>query len=702
MVAEKAHVDAAAAESILRQVGVTGPRPVPARRRLRVNAMHFAGVKNLESPEDAEVREFIPFSFTRALTTSVTALVSDGQNRKGKTSILEILKWGLRGTAHEVQSDVRYWLRQVCLLLTISDERILIAWRVEEGEPRGSIIQLPETYEPDLHAWDVRALEAMEEHAALSRDEGTPAFAADVPVDTLIARLRAEHAFIVSSFKSDGEMAQAISAFMMDRLAIDELVQWNMHAFATTADDGGNVEHSWPLWSQAMVISKPSHNSVIGETPMQAGAVLGTFLATEWTSTRNVIRARKNAVNGQRTAIQRRIAADAKARTEGAEELIRERDVLRKQLQELPPENVTPEQASALTAAASAAALTVKTANDALLAAALVWGQAERAREQAMFDAAALREAAVTKRFWHSLKPSCCPRCDARVEQEQWAREQEGACSLCNNPIDVLTANDDNNLEADTEEDVDPLVIAEERLIATEMEATTTSVAHDEAQARVQAATAAFNEANQALAEVHTDPGIRRDLERRIGVLEGRIQERTSDAGASDDEPLVIVSEVLTAAENLAEAALTSDRNEALAAVSTRVTTLGRELGISNLESARLKANAHLDVVRGGETSKFGKLDDGSKLRLKIAVVVALLEVGAATGLGRHPGLLVVDSLAREELNEGDGEHLLQELYRVAEEHGLQVVVGTTHSELVGAVLPDDAVVRPQESGFMW
>lgn len=213
----------------------------------------------------------------------------------------------------------------------------------------------------------------------------------------------------------------------------------------------------------------------------------------------------------------------------------------------------------------------------------------------------------------------------------------------------------------------------QERLIAAEADVTTTSTAHDEAKARLVEAQAASDEANRAFATVHTDPGVRRDLERRISVLEGRIQERTTVAVAEDEQPLITTFNVLTAAEKVADAALILDRNDALAAASARITTLGRELGMTNLESAQLKANAHLDVSRGGVPSKFGKLDDGSKLRLKIAVVVALLEVGAATGLGRHPGLLVVDSLAREELNEGDGEHLLEELYRVAEAMGCRL-----------------------------
>ena len=136
--------------------------------------------------------------------------------------------------------------------------------------------------------------------------------------------------------------------------------------------------------------------------------------------------------------------------------------------------------------------------------------------------------------------------------------------------------------------------------------------------------------------------------------------------------------------------------------MSAQITTLGKALGISNLEKATLQANAHLPVVKGGEKTAFGKLTDGEKLRLKIALVVSLLDVGTTSGLGRHPGLLIVDSLAAEELNRENGELLLRELNRVAETYGLQVITSTAHSELVAAVLPAESVQGPTVEALMW
>ena len=231
----------------------------------------------------------------------------------------------------------------------------------------------------------------------------------------------------------------------------------------------------------------------------------------------------------------------------------------------------------------------------------------------------------------------------------------------------------------------------------------TTSKIHEDAKQGVASADAEFAGASEALAGVHGNPGVRQSLEHQLAVLDGRIQERSAAPDVLDDETtLASDSEVLAATVTVAEKAAKKDFDSALEAVSAQITVLGRELGMTNLEQADLKGNAHLPVIRGGSKSNFGGLTDGERLRLKIALVVSLLDVGAASGLGRHPGFLIVDSIAREELNTANGQSLLSELERVASAYDLQVITGTAHSDLVDAVLPPEAVVRPLESRLMW
>ena len=702
-VAERADADRDAVTDVLKRYGIIGPRPVPTRRSLRVDAVHFAGVKNLADGKDTEHRRFVPFSFHRAFTTPVTAFVSDGRNDAGKSSTLDILKWGLRGSS-QLAGDVQKWLRQVCLVLTISGERILMAWRVDDGVPKGRILVLPSVLELGLEEFSVSTTDIMAEHSQEAAAEGMPIFTFDLPVDGLVARLLGAGAFVFDSFDGDQEMATVVGEFMLQRLGLEALTQWTRVAGATDADDGNMVGHDWPLWSQALVITKPSATATIGETPFQAQNVLNTFLATEWSATKLAARAQKKSVDGQLAGIARRRARDSESRKASALLLRAERAEAEAELESTPVSGMAAEEIEAAIKDVTDATASITRTQRAVADTALAYGSAERELESAREDLTAFKEAAVTKRFWHALKPSCCPRCDAKVQPEQWQREQEGSCSLCNNPIDeVETAPEVVEGDESDDDSLDPITLAEERVAQLTTTTERLSALHDHAMKLAEAAQLEFERASEIIYNVHGDPIERRALEIRIAVLDGRIQERSSTSQVEPEEDaLTTDAHVLEAVEAFAGTSAKSDFAEALSSVSAQITTLGKALGVSNLEKATLHANAHLPVVKGGEKSPFGKLTDGEKLRLKIALVVSLLDVGTTSGLGRHPGLLIVDSLASEELNWENGELLLRELNRVAETYGLQVITSTAHTDLVTAVLPAAAVQRPTAGDLMW
>lgn len=306
-----------------------------------------AGVKNLADDEDTETRRFVPFSFHRSFTTPVTAFVSDGKNDAGKSSTLEILKWGLRGSS-KVAGDVQKWLRQVCLLLTISGERILVAWRVDDGAPSGRILVLPDKVGLGLEGFRQATAVVMAEHSQEAAAAGEPVFTSDVPVDRLFERLLGEGAFVVGSFNGDEEMATVVGEFMLQRLGLGALTQWTRVAGATEADDGNLIGHGWPLWSQALAITKTSEAAPIGETPFQAQNVLNTFLATEWSATRLAARAHKKAVDGQLAGIARRRARDSESREASAKAPRAERAEAEAELNSIPASGMTAEEAEAV------------------------------------------------------------------------------------------------------------------------------------------------------------------------------------------------------------------------------------------------------------------------------------------------------------------------------------------------------------------
>lgn len=90
-------------------------------------------------------------------------------------------------------------------------------------------------------------------------------------------------------------------------------------------------------------------------------------------------------------------------------------------------------------------------------------------------------------------------------------------------------------------------------------------------------------------------------------------------------------------------------------------------------------------------------------MRLKLALVIALLRVGERLGIGRHPGLLLVDSPGGEEMVELDIGNVLKELDDLCKElPQLQVVCATARAEDVRALLPDERIIHGEDWIDVW
>jgi energy-coupling factor transporter ATP-binding protein EcfA2 len=139
------------------------------------------------------------------------------------------------------------------------------------------------------------------------------------------------------------------------------------------------------------------------------------------------------------------------------------------------------------------------------------------------------------------------------------------------------------------------------------------------------------------------------------------------------------------------------DSSELFDELNGEILTLGQRFGISGLTKVKLNRAAHLPVTKEGTNYNFGGLSDGDKLRLKVAVVIALLRVGRRYGAGRHPGLLFVDSPGAEEVATGSLNQMISGLVEVSGDLGLQVVVSTARLSEVAQVLPADRLRTPPE-----
>jgi len=396
----------------------------------------------------------------------------------------------------------------------------------------------------------------------------------------------------------------------------------------------------------------------------------------------------------QHSAAARRATEDAAAREHRLEPLRNELEDARAglvQLQAATPD-VTPAAADATLAAFTAALGLRRAATDAVARAEAALALAAADRDEAHKRLQALREATVVRPLIGHLAPTMCPRCNTEVTAERReAEEHNGSCSVCTEPIP--------DLEIDEEE----IAEAEAALEEAERAVQEAQEGRDAAGEEAAAAEGARAEAEAALARLEEAKPAQEDLraaETKIAHLEGQL---ANSQAVEDEVPEADDREVIVCARKVAESRRKEAAAELLEELGTEIVGLGQRFGIGNLEEAHPKLNANLKLKVGGAETSFGAVDAGERLRLRLATVIALIRVGERRGVGRHPGLLLVDTPGGEEMKDDDVAAILEQMGVVATEtDDLQIICATARAEQVRELVDGGRIIHGPEYGELW
>ncbi|WP_282157223.1 hypothetical protein [Shimia thalassica] len=634
-IADKADLSPEQAERRLRRWGVAADRVARPARSFTIEQIAFTGEKK------GKTTGAIDFAWT-GLGPGVWAVTSE-INLRGKSTVLEVVLWCLRGSTKNLQDDVRGWLRHVSVQFAVDDECYRIAFDLVDGEPNG----LLERRAPD---------------------------------DTF---------HTLQSFTSDEGFALVMAHFMMDALELDVLP-----ALQGNESDKGVVEHGWLAQSNVFYLGG-EHNYLFADTQMGGlpARLLQMYVGFPWASTKIFATTAKKELEQKSKNVdraRRSSEADAKAARTRLEAEIK---AARKRISDLPTETTT---ADVLKQAGEAVASATRKLSELQARASKAQSEAAQVGETKLQDERIvrnLRETIVATQFFNGLNPECCPRCETKVATARIKAEaSELACSLCAETIP----------EESFEDVSEALEMAEARAAASK-------AAAERAKADSNAATIATSAASSNLTQAQTelnellkgaDFAARQNAELDLARLEGALRERSaphSKVEIDPDEGLISIAVKET------EKAYNAGRMDILKALNDEILPLGQQLGIEALESVTLSSNASMSIKKGGANTSFSKVTAGERLRLRLATAIALLRVGPRLGIGRHPGLLIIDSPGKEEVAKVNLEALLAELRKIADEmEGLQVIVaGTNVDEIIGVLGKERCRIARGEN-FVW
>jgi hypothetical protein len=615
-VAESAGMRPAEAELALRKRGITADRPLRPARKLIVRRIAFKGEKR------GTAHGVIDFDWSD-LAAGVWAVTSE-RNLRGKSTVLEILLWALRGTPKGLQDDVRRWLSSVCVEFDVDDQRYVVEFAVEERVPRGSLARRRVSGETDE----------------------------------------------LDRFISDDGFEAAMSGFMMNTLDLDPIT-----AMQGKEDERQVVEHGWAALSGGLYFGG-DHKQLLGDVQMAGlpARMLQMYIGMPWATTVMQAGTAKRELEQETDKASKAATAAAKGAETARARIDRELQAARIVLDSFAQVTGTATELERLAGEVARLSPIALDLAQRLARAEIEATELERlktADERAVRD---LRENIVATQFFNGLQPICCPRCETRVSSERLKRESADlSCSLCAEGIPI------DEMEGASDE----LDAIEQRFVAAKAAASRARANAKAVGEQSKASGAELDRARQALTKAATSATFeqRRKAELEVARLEGALKERQSPATPVTVSPdLVLVS----AAHAEADKAYKAGRGDILERLNTEILALGQRLGVQMLEEVKLNSNASLRLTKGGEPTSFSKVTAGERLRLRIATAVALLRVGQERGLGRHPGLLIVDSPAAEEVSPDDLTAVLSELQTISREtQGLQIIIGSANARAI-------------------
>lgn len=652
-IAEKSGLPLSTVDEVLTGQGVSLVPVPPAHRSIDISRLTFSGTRANTEWDGA-------FDETFEFASGVTALITN-ENLRGKSSVLELVTWALRGKPRDLRTDVQSWFDRICLEYAINGTPMAV---VHVKKDAGFVTDV------------IRATDAKTLRAYLGG-------AADPSAVNVVASGMSEEQF--SNFQDET---------MMSLLGLDPITNFQKHR---GSDQGATRTNTWPAYYGGIHLPRSS-DLLFGDTVFAGlpARILQMYCNVPLMGTYIRLSTLTRVQRQDEANIVRRATEDAAARASERAAIRSELDALDAKLGFLPSESGRP-------FAVVAAELRVAERHlDATAAESRegrrTYDEAKAARQEEMRRATRKRENELAELLFQGLDPAHCPRCEQKFETQRTQRElNDHECAVCTKKIPAGTrdnAGDTDDSTDDSESSTDTL----DALQAAEdaAQASATAAAAAAAVARDRVTTLASELTTASLADEFSDR-LRIQLEQ--ARLRGRLE------SLPHGNPTIGSSEtlrVLDATLEVLKIITTAEAKQLFIELDAEILSIGRKLGIDNLDSVELKHNGGMSVVTAGVEEAFKNLSGGERVRLRIAVIAALLRVGHRSGVGSHPGLILLDSPG-DELTVDAEATLLAELDSLKDELvTLQVLVASDEPAAVQGYLAEDHIYASLDGSPLW
>lgn len=612
-------------------------------RRLLISKIQFSGKKS------GNQNGLFKFEF-QDLKPGLWGLISD-RNLRGKTSVLEIVRWLLRGkSSSKLQDGVKSWITEASLDFQIDTTKYAVHLTQTDEGIFGRLVENSERSEP---------LE-------------------------------------ISSFASDYEFEACMSDFMMRQLSLDMLAAWRKSQ--DQYELGKTVSHDWPAISGVLFIGG-DYNAIFGDLVVDGlnNQLMNIYLGLPWISTFSSLKAIQKKLKDQTSILssQRRLEQDQQQ--DRRNRIEQELATCRSSLEEMPSDADIREALGKSSQAHRQAMQSLREIQSLLSSVKQEHDQLYEIRLQDQRDYQNFQEAQAANAVFKHLEPTCCPHCQTSISDDRRLREiAENACSICGE--NIIDSKDSDVLEEELKHRLDASKKAVEQ-------AKKQIAIEEENFSEIQARALYYESECKRLEDQLGGFEKRYEIEKKIVGLEFLLEEYQEFATSPEtkNKDLETDAKVIGAAIEETRQRIDSLQKELLDEVSEKIKEYAIRFGMTSITSVTLKGNSHLLLNKDGRETTYSKCTNGEKLRLKVASIIALISVAEKKGIGRHPGLLLIDSPGSEEMVEDDVNQLIGGLFELTQELPyIQVIVAATSSESILFHIDECNRKYAQGDSFLW
>lgn len=593
-------------------------------KHLQIKELKFSGTKEGKYTDDFN------FQFEN-LTSGIFGVISDN-NLRGKTSVLEVIKWLLRGSTSSLQDGVKHWIKNASLKFDIESECYLVELNHSQNQVKGKLLNISDTNNKEI-----------------------------------------------SVFYSDDEFESCMSEFMIQQFSLDKISAFRNSG--VEEEVGKKVNHSWSSLASALFIST-NYGSLFGETTVDGlnNRLMNMYLGLPWVSTYTALKTIESQIKSENKVENIHINKELERKKKRLQEIQLELVEKEKLIKTFPNDNDTREKLIIARENYGNSSREL-TSLDKILR--KLTEEFDTIKETKINDKKRIsnfKEDMAANAIFKRLNPTCCPHCDTKIDKEKIEKEKTSHhCAICDSALldsedsEILLDELELNLKS-SEQAYKEIKTEYNKQNSKHLQISSNLLLFQKQIDQYEVELKTFSKRNEVEKEI-TRLHILKD---EYSILEERPLEIVNEDKPIDEKKIILKAIEVT------KGRFDELQKQLLEEVSKEILRISKLVGLGNYESIQLSSIPTLSIGKDGSTTSYSKVSPGEKLRLKVITTIALLSIAEKRKVGRHPGLLLIDSPSAQEVSDKDLNSLIEGLKNLTIELPfLQIIIASRATDVI-------------------